>query len=295
MRFIEYILDNRERMWSWEEVSANPNVTWDDIMHYNDIPWDFKGVSRNPNITIDILNTLPLSTWSSENLIKNPNIIVSGKIDKYYLKLFQSKDSVTMGKCLSYNPSVSWEFIQRHPYIHWDYDILSSHPNITWDIVTKNINLPWNHVGISANPNINWGIVNDVIHSNNIKWDYHNISKNPGIMIEDIIDNFVYNSQDDVPDVKNSLVECIWCWFGLSANPNVTWKTVIESRDDEYFKNIQWSYYHLSSNPNIDMKVINDNPDKCRLWCLRNLSANSMDYYDWSKVVSRQDIHYTLK
>ena len=295
MKFIEYILDNRERLWSWEEVSANANVTWEDIIHYNDIPWDFIGVSRNPNITIDILNTLPFTTWSCENLIKNPNIIVSGVIDKYYLKLFQSKDSALMGSCLSENPSVSWEFIQAHPYILWNYDILSSHPNITWDIITKNLHLPWNHRGISANPNINWDIVSDAIHSNNIIWDFHNISKNPGIMIDDIIDNLVYRNQEDDPFVKNLSIHYSWCWFGLSANPNVTWNNIIESKDNEYFKGIRWNYYHLSSNPNINMNIINDNPDISRLWSLKNLSANSMDYYDWSKVVSRQDIRYILK
>lgn len=281
---------NEDISWDWEAVSANPSVTWEDILRYDHLPWNFRGVSRNPNITIDILNTRPLKEWSFENLAKNPNIITMNKIDKHYLQYFRTKPVNLLGKNFSENPAVTWEFIQEHPYIDWDYSILSKHPNITWETITHNPEYSWDHHYISANPNICW----DIVNTNNVYWDYHHLSSNPGITIENIIDNLEYSDHNKSYYFNNTQVKYNWCWFGLSCNPNVTWEIVKESENDEYYKDIKWSYYYLSKNPNITIDIIRDNPDKNSWWSIRNLSANPMESYDWDKVISRQYL-YILK
>ena len=54
-----------------------------------------------------------------------------------------------------------------------------------------------------------------------------------------------------------------WNWYGLSANPNITWETV---RDKP------WNWDYLSKNPIITWEIVQDNPDKP--WDWKWLSEN---------------------
>lgn len=119
MKFIEYIIEHIDASWNWESISANPNIKWEDINRYSELPWDFKGVSRNPNITLDMVYTIPTAKWSFGNLAKNPNIIGIYTVDRRYLNLIKPHLSL-INKYFSENPAVTWEFIQQHPHIDWD-------------------------------------------------------------------------------------------------------------------------------------------------------------------------------
>ena len=55
-------------------------------------------------------------------------------------------------------------------------------------------------------------------------------------------------------------------YYYISANPNITWKT-IQTRSDK-----PWNYIKLSGNPNITWEIIQSNPDKPWNYC--NLSLN---------------------
>lgn len=158
----------------------------------------------------------------------------------------------------------------------------------------NNQDIQWNHFNVSSNPNIRWEYVDKETAPIPFMWNYFNVSMNPGIMIEDIIDN-MHESVDNnnVHYINNTEVRYNWCWQGFNVNPNVTWDMVKYASDEEYYKNIPWNYYYLSKNPNITFDIIVDNPDK--LWSIQNLSSNSMKYYDWDKVLSRQSQLYVLK
>lgn len=76
---------------------------------------------------------------------------------------------------LSFNPNITWDFVQAHPEIEWDYQYLSENPNITWEIIQSTKGRPdppggeWDYIFLSGNPNTTWEFVQN--HPE-IKWDY---------------------------------------------------------------------------------------------------------------------------
>ena len=57
------------------------------------------------------------------------------------------------------NPAITWDIVQSHPEVDWQYCYLSKNPNITWDIVKKNPDKPWDYDILSMNPNITLDII----------------------------------------------------------------------------------------------------------------------------------------
>ena len=50
--WFSFILENPDREWDWDEISKNPNITWDIIRENPDREWNwYHGISYNPNIT----------------------------------------------------------------------------------------------------------------------------------------------------------------------------------------------------------------------------------------------------
>ncbi len=93
---------------------------------------------------------------------------------------------------------------------------------------------------LSANPNIRMHIVLE----NNLNWDWRSLSSNPGITLEDIVNN---------PDKP-------WDWMYVYDNPNITLDFVLANPD----KN--WHWHLLSANPGITLIDIINNPDKPWDW-----------------------------
>ena len=42
---------NPNKPWDWDELSLNPNITWEIIQQNKDKPWNWYWLSQNPNIT----------------------------------------------------------------------------------------------------------------------------------------------------------------------------------------------------------------------------------------------------
>jgi hypothetical protein len=192
---------------------------------------------------------------------------------------------------LSENPSITWECIQSNPYIKWDYSYISQNPNITWDIIYKNKDkFIYCDKEISGNPNISWDIVTS--SSKQIAWDYASLASNPAITFHDIYDSLIHRDGESVMKqrIPNSNISFVWCWYGLSKNPNVTWE-MIQSEDDE-FKDVKWNNYFLCMNPNINMKIIKENP---QFHYYTIISKNKMEYYPWHLVKSLSPEPYILK
>ena len=60
-----------------------------------------------------------------------------------------------------------------------------------------------------------------------------------------------------------------WDWYGLSANPNVTW-AIVEANLDK-----PWDWDWLSANPNVTWAIVKANPDKP--WNWDELSGNKFN------------------
>jgi hypothetical protein len=87
------------------------------------------------------------------------------------------------------HPLLTWEFIQLHPEIEWDYHILSQHSAITFDIIRNNPMLLWNYVSFSKNnSNITWKIV---INNPDFNWYPECLLKNPHLQAKTEEDGYV--------------------------------------------------------------------------------------------------------
>ena len=55
----EYEYEPSERFtdisWNFDDLSANPSITWDIVQANPNLPWSFEGLSQNPIITGDIV------------------------------------------------------------------------------------------------------------------------------------------------------------------------------------------------------------------------------------------------
>ena len=63
------ILKYSDKPWDWNQISTNPNITWDIIRRYPDKPWDWYKLSVNPSIKLSAINYLRLKIIKS-NIIK---------------------------------------------------------------------------------------------------------------------------------------------------------------------------------------------------------------------------------
>jgi hypothetical protein len=271
MSFIQFVLDNDSCYWNWSDLSANPNIFFEDVLRNPEKPWDYTQLSLNPNITLDIVDSHPEIKWSYSGLTKNPNNtidIIKRRCDIHWDR-----------NVLSENPSITWECIQSNPSIKWDYYYISQNSNITWDIISENRHLFIDYdKQISKNPNISCDIV--MTMDGILDWDYDSIMSNPAITFYDVYDNLVTNSH----------IPHRW-WVGLSKNPNVTWD-MIQSNDDE-FKNVIWNDYYICMNPNVTIKILTENPQF--QYYKGVISKNKMDYYPWHLVKSQNCAPYILK
>jgi len=59
----EFILKYSNKLWDWEWLSYNPNITIDLIEKYPNKSWDWYGISHNPNITMEFIEKYPAKPW----------------------------------------------------------------------------------------------------------------------------------------------------------------------------------------------------------------------------------------
>ena len=52
---MEFIEKYSDKLWNWNAISRNPNITMDIIEKYPDKPWNWD-IYHNPNITMDIID-----------------------------------------------------------------------------------------------------------------------------------------------------------------------------------------------------------------------------------------------
>jgi len=53
--YLQIIKENPDKIWDWDDLSSNPNITWDIIKNNLDKNWDWSDLSVKPNITWDII------------------------------------------------------------------------------------------------------------------------------------------------------------------------------------------------------------------------------------------------
>lgn len=220
-----------ERKWHPLGLSNNPSITWE-IVERHEIDWDWGSLAANPGINVAEVkgrkSKYLLATWQ---LCFNPSVTLE----------FQLKNKGSL-EWISCNPNVTWETVQKHPEIDWDYGMLSSQPWITWEIVSENLERPWNFSWLSKN--ISW---KDIQQNPNYPWDFGALSENPTVTWDIILANpqlpwDYHDLSDRVPWDIFIRDPDRWNPMMLSMNPNISWKLVEENPQ------IDWSYDLLISN-----------------------------------------------
>jgi hypothetical protein len=209
----------KNEYWNYDDLSLNPNITWNIIINNPDKPWNYAFLSKNINITWNIVKNNPNKEWDYNYLSSNPNItwnIVKNNLDKNWNYDY-----------LSLNPNITWDIVKNNLDKKWNYDYLSFNPNITWEIIQNNPDKPWNYWNFSENPNITW----DIIQNNpNMNWNYKNLNLNINITVDFIL---------------------------LSDNPNITLKMIKNNKNVKCYYNII-NYYNKILNNSTDLKYISD-------------------------------------
>lgn len=272
-RFIDYVIAHPEVEWDWSKISANPSISWNDVMKHPNLYWDIGGLSVNPNITIDII-------------IKN--------ID---WKDYKS-DSWKLENFTYFNKSITLNDVKKYPLLNRHVGLLSRRSCITLDFVLKNSGINWNWCDLTSNSSISvddmfihthhndgkpckWSIydrapynstftLQHIIDHPDIKWHWGNILEN--------IDLQYINHPLIKPHIRSNTLQ-------LSKNKTMTLKLIRDSEltyylssdvdENQWYKNIskhaklsldevfdytrrRWNMEDLFNNPNISFKALKE-------------------------------------
>ena len=218
------------RIFVYRYFSGNPNVTRKVVKENPDKPWDYTWLSENPNISWKTIKNNPSKPWDlADHLVYNPRAVW----EVFYH--IPDKSAIDY-KELSKKSVITWDIVQSHPEIDWDYDYLTENPIITLEIILSNPDKPWNYTILSANPIVTWDIVKTYPQ---IKWDYNGLSENPNITWD------IVQSNKDKP----------WNYGIMSTNPNITWDIIQDNLI------LDWNFEYFSENPNVTIEIVKSNPD----------------------------------
>ena len=114
--------ENSDKDWNWAFISANSNITMNDIEQNPNYVWNYNYISKNKNLTEDFIMKNLDEDWDWD--------------------------------FISINPNIRFDIIQRHIGWSWGWYFISMKEDITYDIIESNLDLPWNWMGLSANSNL---------------------------------------------------------------------------------------------------------------------------------------------
>jgi len=172
--------------------SANPRLTWEDVIARGIDEWNWYYIAQHPWVTESMLEDKQYP-WQIGGFASNPNLTIRTIRDDYHNHLYINayyassnpgikwKDIVDnpdlpWNWCsVTRNPNITLEIVRNNPMFKWDWNLLSCHTNITWDMIIEDPDLPWNKGRVSLNPNITWDIVRD---NPEWPWDWVYLSKN---------------------------------------------------------------------------------------------------------------------
>lgn len=101
---------------------------------------------------------------------------------------------------LSWNRTITLQYIKFHPDIPWDFATLSHYINIKE--IKKDLSLPWNFHALSSNPTLTSGFLIEYINQD---WDWDLLSTNEYLYFDKLIN-----------------ISTNWNWIELSKNHGLT-------------------------------------------------------------------------
>lgn len=281
-----------DKDWNWSTLSCNLNLTKEYFLNHQDKNWMRTGLMINHAFNL---------TWLKEHL--NP---LTEKELKLYIKL---------------NKNVSWDEIKEESNKEWFWNKLTKNSWVHWDLIKDHLeNADWRYLSqnstidlnavldkvnwdyLSFNPNLDFDFVEKHDDKN---WSWHNLSFHPKLTSEFFKkyakkswSQYGLNLTLDWNFLKNFKQKD---WFGLSMNPTVPVKELLNNDIYDICENlmiglsvvknnpkIPWNFRWLSSNPNITPEFILTFPDKEWLWDWDGLSKNNFTKDDkWLSLANK--------
>ena len=236
------IINNKNLNWDWCHLSRT--VDWKYIKKYPDLNWRWDCVSLNQTISWSIIEKHLHLPWCWDSLTYHPCVTfdIIMKCNKMQKKKGYNRLNI---EYISMNPNITWDIIQKHPEIKWNYMMLTKNKNISIDCIFENMHLHWSWIDVSRDERLTWKYIVKKQKSDNpwsdIEWRY--ISKHPNVKWEHI------KSTINGP-------QCFgWFWNNVTENPNITFDIVNNNL------HYPWNISYLINNKNITMDIIKSNPE----------------------------------
>lgn len=256
------IVDQRELRgdeWSyWEELSANPGIKIEEIIQTasNDLGgfdkikwnWNWKSLVRRRDVTLEMLWQMsPIAKTGTTDVLKGLRKMLD----------FPKKWQEWENSCPSSNPNLTaevvlnypglWKFKQviRNPAIRPADEILSYHPQFQKWLTSR----PFDN--LSDHPLLPFEWVRDspvgkLINGELYKWNWQELSANPGIPVETILAN----------------LQLPWQWEYVLSNPTITEEQVklilsLCKFDSEHYRDrYKFKKEFICTNPNLPIEFI---------------------------------------
>jgi hypothetical protein len=257
-----YMETKRVYNWDLDKLSANQNITFDQITELKNRYFNLEGISNNPNISLKIIRENPSVRWNWSYLSLNPafsmETIMQNKHLPWDWRLI-SKDGALTAEILRNNMDVNWNwyFLSRNDNIPYS-EVLSS-PDLPWDMdefyqaetmpVQMLIDLVdageierWSFV-LGNNPGISMSFL---LENDRFQTSRHRLVQNPGLTVRDLAENLqFFLKYEPFPENLISAMHC---------NPNVTLAEV------QQFPEFPWNFKNLSYRDGITTGDILENP-----------------------------------
>ena len=284
----------------WDDISSNDNITDQMIRDHNHLPWEDMGLIYNHSISWDLLRDRIQYSWSLDVQsleYKNKSRIVRDAESKNH-RVWKNGG---IWKYLSEHPSICPEAIDEFPEVPWDWyeiyqnqnfdlkeikarfiqsgslleeklvlSVATLNPSIPFSYIKTRSDVPWNFRELCACKKIT---IDDIKTHPNLYWDAKNMSRNPNINLDFVIQTYDNLIPDDAPIFKPSghvnhsqfsdINICLWFdwnWFYLSSNPAIS----LQEIDDH--PELPWDDEGLSSHPELTLQYVENHPEKKWNW-----------------------------
>lgn len=130
---MEFILQYIDEM-DWYQVSINSSITWENVINFPELPWRWDGLSQNPNITWEIIKNNLDKPWHWLTIGMNKNITPQIIDENIHFDWYWNWHAI------SYNPNLTATFIKKHRDKDWNERVVFKYLN--WRDICE---LGWNH------------------------------------------------------------------------------------------------------------------------------------------------------
>ncbi len=290
---ISFALKHRHKDWHWSVLSSHSTLTFDIVEKEKDIPWDWNELSFNPNIRWENVAYNLLRNWNWEALSKNLNVTLSTiltfssipwNLNMLFLNEYFLRDAFQtyMNRLNNMELYLLWMRFEKLIDLDYFWSVITRQSFISLDMVKMNPQIPWNYKNLSYNPNLTWDFI---LENMSWEWDWFALTYHYNL---DICICLAYYT----PTYP-------WNWWYISRHPDVDWDLIAQHLDEDLCWlslsmnktvdinivkaniHLPWDFHAFSTNPNVSLDVV-----------LRHENSWMSSYWDWSSLSKNENITF---